>query len=179
MPMRSPSQNRRKFLTSAVIAGLAFVFSNTPAATAQHQESYSAESDKRTLIVRGRGLNDIHAIAANGFVKKLELEIRNSKVIVYGFATEIHFRNGVYELRYSVRIRKPKDTETPHTVIDMRGTVWHQKYQAKNGVTRLNREKIPAWQQKMRQTYHDVHFEVANAGDNDLWTEAVLAYGRK
>lgn len=169
--------SRRDFL-AWIFAFAVSTITQSNALAADYEERYVVEGNKRTFTVTGKDLNAVHAIAANGFVKKLEKEILERKLVIKSFDTEIHKKEGGYELKYIARLESATD-KNRHTMVDMRGTVWSEKWKAKEWVRRINASKIPLWQKKMQKAFGMVRYMRASYWDESLYTETFLAVGKK
>ncbi|MBU0981490.1 hypothetical protein KKC94_02240 [Patescibacteria group bacterium] len=144
------------------------------AATASPE--YKVEGPKRTLTLRGQNLSELHKDAYKAFIAHIEEEIRNPKnsFTLSEFSVNARKENDTYVFEYSVNLNPTAPGQTPHRVIDTRGTVWTgpdriEKAKAENA------KKVPSWQERMKTNYQDVHFEITSNDSGSIFVEEVMA----
>ena len=104
---------------------MAAILTNSPVSEAAPKdfiEKFSAEDNKRTIVVSGTSLTEIHDIAANHFVNNLERDFKDPKkyYAVRNFVTTAKKTKTGYEILYSLELVPVHYNQKHFRIVDMR-----------------------------------------------------------
>lgn len=122
--MQSTQSNAlsQKQVFAAILSGVLLVGAPIDASAQSYSESYTANGNKRTIVVHGLSLNEIHRVAANNFVHHLEADFKSpgKYYAVKNFKTNIGKDTTGYTMSYSLELVPVEKKHTHFQIVDMR-----------------------------------------------------------
>ena len=168
-----------KKLIAWAIAGI--VLNNTSISYADPKdfiEQFIAKENKRTIVVNGDSLGNIHDVAANKFVNYLEKDFKDPKkyYAVRNFSTTVKKTKTGYEMTYSLELVPVNKNQKHFRVVDMRWSVMDW-IKWKQTVEDINRSKVPQWQRAMSGDYVWMQYLQAISQSWSIYHEAIIWLG--
>lgn len=162
----------------AILSGVLLAGVPIDASAQSYSESYIANGNKRTIMVRGSSLNEIHRVAANNFVHHLEADFKSpgKYYAVKNFKTNISKGSGGYTMSYSLELVPVEKGHTHFQIVDMRWSVVDGKAPEQTAKS-INQSKVPNWQKSMSQKYTGMQYLRAVDVNSTLYHEVFIGLG--
>lgn len=168
----------KKLITWAIAAVLFNNPSISYAAPKDFIEQFIAKENRRTIVVSGNSLGNIHNIAANHFVNYLEKDFKDPKkyYAVRNFFTTVKKTKTGYEMTYSLDLIPVNKNQKHFRVVDMRWSVMDW-IRSKQTVKNINHSKIPNWQKSMSNDYIWMQYLQTISQSWSIYHEAIIWFG--
>jgi hypothetical protein len=163
---------------AAILSGVLLAGAPIDASAKNYSESYTANGNTRTIVVRGVSLGEIHRVAANNFVHHLEADFKSpgKYYAVKNFKTNIGKGSWSYTMSYSLELVPVEKWHTHFQIVDMRWSVVDGKTPEQTAKS-INQSKVPNWQKSMSQKYTGMQYLRAVDANSTLYHEAFIGLG--